>query len=144
MVKKIRCEKDLSEWFIKNFKKLGYQKIIKDNNGRFPDFTMLKNGKEVGVELEILSSGFLWHKHDITKVKDVVCLRKDAPLKANVIELPYLNYAPRVVRMSATIEKETKNKINEMMKSGEYRNVSHLVESAIHFLVEKEFGREIK
>jgi Arc/MetJ-type ribon-helix-helix transcriptional regulator len=35
------------------------------------------------------------------------------------------------IRISATIEKETKKIIEELMKEGKYRNSSHLIEEAI-------------
>jgi Arc/MetJ-type ribon-helix-helix transcriptional regulator len=40
-------------------------------------------------------------------------------------------------RVSATIEPETRKSIEKMMKSGRYRNISHLIEDAIKLLEEK-------
>lgn len=34
-------------------------------------------------------------------------------------------------RVSATIDKETKKIIDKIMKSGKYRNISHVIEAAI-------------
>jgi len=137
MAETMRSEKDLSNWFIENYRKVGYQKIIKDNKGRFPDFIMSKDNKARGVELEILSSNFLSHKHDINKVDDIVCLIKDINLKANIIELSNLEYIPKVVRVSATVDKKTIKILDEIMKSGKYRNKSHIVEEAINLMEEK-------
>jgi Arc/MetJ-type ribon-helix-helix transcriptional regulator len=40
-------------------------------------------------------------------------------------------------RISATIEKETVKMLDEIMKSGKYRNQSHIVEDAIKLLRNK-------
>ncbi|MCU0642627.1 MAG: hypothetical protein MUF61_03595, partial [archaeon] len=84
---RIRDESDLSNWFKKNYKKIGFSKIIKDNGGRFPDFIMIKDNKTVKVELEVSSSNFTQHKHQISKVDIVVCANKDADLGVPIIEI---------------------------------------------------------
>ena len=40
-------------------------------------------------------------------------------------------------RISATIDPETKKLIDKKMKSGKYRNISHLIETAIRLLEDK-------
>ncbi len=40
-------------------------------------------------------------------------------------------------RISATIEKETLEKIKRILKNGRYRNQSHIVEEAINLFEEK-------
>jgi len=40
-------------------------------------------------------------------------------------------------RISATIDKETIRKINEILKKGKFRNKSHIIEEAIKLLKEK-------
>ena len=40
-------------------------------------------------------------------------------------------------RVSATIDRETKNLIEEMLKKGNYRNISHLIETAIKKMSEE-------
>lgn len=40
-------------------------------------------------------------------------------------------------RVSATIDPETRKSIEKVMKSGRYRNISHLIEDAIKVLREK-------
>lgn len=42
-------------------------------------------------------------------------------------------------RVSATIDKDTKKIIDEILKKGNYRNISHLIETAI-----KNLAKEIK
>jgi Arc/MetJ-type ribon-helix-helix transcriptional regulator len=37
-------------------------------------------------------------------------------------------------RISATIEPETKKKINSIMEKGRFRNISHVIEEAIEVL----------
>jgi len=41
-------------------------------------------------------------------------------------------------RLSVTVDKETIKKLEKLMKSRRYRNISHLVESAIEFLEAKD------
>ena len=136
--KKIRSESEFKVWFKNNFRKLGYTKIIKDNKGKFPDFIMLKNKKRVGVELETLSSNFILHKHNPRKVNEVVCVKRDISLGIPTREVKELHYESRVKRVSATIEKETLNFIEILVKSGRYRNKSHVIEDAIKLLEKRE------
>ena len=42
------------------------------------------------------------------------------------------------VRISATIDKETKKIIDEKLKKGKYRNKSHIIEEAIKKLKDKD------
>jgi len=41
-------------------------------------------------------------------------------------------------RISATVDEEKLKTINSILKSGKYRNKSHLIEKAIELLAEKE------
>ena len=84
---RIRNELDFQNWFKKNYKKLGSSKIIKQNHTDFPDFIMQQDGKKVRVELEIKSSNFILHKHPISKVDRVICVKKDLELDIPIIEL---------------------------------------------------------
>jgi len=136
--KSITCEKELSKWFIKNHKSLGYEEIVKNNNGRFPDFTMKKGGKDIGVELETLSSNFILHKHNKNEVDEVVCVKKDKELGVKIIEASELEFIPRMTRVSATISQSTKEIIEEMMRTDNYRNKSHAIETAIKLFWEGE------
>ena len=137
-IKTIRSEEELSEWFMKNYNVLGYSKILKNNKGRFPDFVMLKNEERVLVELETLASHFILHKHDKKKVDEVVCIEKDISLGVPVIKVNNLKFSPNITRVSATLDPETIKKIGRIMKTGRYRNVSHLVEDAIKSLSKME------
>lgn len=137
-MKKIRSELEFKKWFEKNFKKLGYSKIIRKDNGKFPDFIMLKKGKEIRVELETLSSNFIFHKHDKEKVDEIVCIKKDVDIKIPIIEIKELRYISRIKRISATVNEETINIINLLLKDGNYRNKSHVIEKAIEILKKME------
>lgn len=78
---RINDEGDLANWFRKNYSQLGFEKIVKDNKDKFPDFVMFENGKEVRVELEVFSSNFIDHNHDENEVDRVVCAFNDIKLK---------------------------------------------------------------
>jgi len=84
---KITNESDLKNWFKKNYKKLGFSKIVRQDIGKFPDFVMLENDKKIRVELEIKSSNFLLHKHPVNKVDKVICIENDINLGIPVVEL---------------------------------------------------------
>jgi Arc/MetJ-type ribon-helix-helix transcriptional regulator len=40
-------------------------------------------------------------------------------------------------RVSATIDKETKKIINDILRKGNYRNISHIIETAIKKMVQE-------
>jgi len=134
----IRTEREFKVWFEKNFRKVGYSKIIKDNKGKFPDFIMLKNNKKIGVELETLSSNFILHKHDFKKVDELVCIKENIKLPIKTLVLNQLTYKSRITRISATVDKETKELIKDILKRGNYRNISHLIETAIKKIAKEE------
>ena len=134
MAKKIRSEKEFMKWFEKNFQKLGYEKIIKKDDGEFPDYIMLKKEKKVKVELETLLSNFILHKHDIKKVDEIVCIQKNIKIDKKVIEVKELDFIPRVRRISATVDDAIIKKIKELLKKRKYRNKSHVIEEAIYQL----------
>lgn len=81
---KIRNESDLHNWFKKNYKKLGFTKIIQFDRGDFPDFIMQKGNSIYRVELEIFSSNFIQHRHDPKKVDLVICAYNNIKLNIPV------------------------------------------------------------
>ncbi len=91
-MKTIKNEKQFADWFKKNYGKLGYDKIVRGDISRFPEFIMLRNGKEIRVELETISSNFIAHKHDYDDVDEIVCLVKDVELEKPVFEVKELKY----------------------------------------------------
>jgi len=107
----IRDESDLSQWFKQNYKKLGFSEIAKDNGGRFPDFTMTENGKQIRVELETHSSHFKLHKHPENKVDRVVCIIEDEKLNVPTVKI-------KNVKIDKIKEPECslKNKLLEFLK----------------------------
>jgi len=133
---RIENEAAMQKWFLKNYRNLGYSKIVRKDIGIFPDFIMIKNGKEIKVELETLSSNFILHGHDINGVDEVVCIRKDIPLNVSTIEISELEFSPRIKRISATIDKKTGKLLDSLMKDRSYRNKSHVIEDAIEKLWE--------
>ena len=90
--KVIKSESELKKWFIKNYRKLGYSKIVRKDIGECPDLVMIKEGQEVGVELETVASNFLLHKHDLNKVDEIVCVVKDINLGKPVIGIDELRF----------------------------------------------------
>ena len=87
---KIRHESDLRNWFKKNYKLLGIDKIIKSNTKKFPDFLVMEKGKKIKVELETRSSNFILHNHPVGKNIKVVCIIEDKKLKVPTIKIEKL------------------------------------------------------
>jgi len=137
-MKRIRTENEFKKWFEKNYKKLGYSKIIKKDNGKFPDFIMLRKGKEIKVELETLASNFILHKHNPEKVDEIICIKKDIDIGVLTREINGLNYVSKIKRVSFTVDEKTVNMINILLKKKGFRNKSHVIEEAIRFLAKKE------
>jgi hypothetical protein len=137
-IKKIRNEFEFKNWFEKNFKKLGYSRIIKKDTGKFPDFIMLKNNEKINVELETLSSNFILHNHDKSKIDEIVCIKKDIDINIPILEIKELKYVGGKKRASFTVDKKTVNIINLLLKDGKFRNRSHLIETAIKLIEQKE------
>jgi len=135
--KKIKTELEFKKWFEKEFKRLGFSKIVKKDNGTFPDYIMLKGDKEIKVELETLLSNFILHKHRLKDVDEVICIKKDINLDIPVKEVRELEFIGNKQRISATVDKETKNMIDILIKVGNYRNKSHVIEEAIRLLAKK-------
>ena len=137
-MKQIKNELEFKRWFEKNFRELGYSKILRKDGGIFPDFIMLKKNKKTRVELETVSSNFILHGHNIKNVDEVVCIKKDSDLKLPVIEVKKLKYSGGKGRISATVDKETIETIKDFLKDRKYRNKSHVIEDAIRLLGERE------
>lgn len=84
-------EEEVVRYFEAHYKELGFSRIIKKQHDRTPDFICLKNGKEVKVEIEYLSSGFVQHRHRIEDVDVIICVTMDKEIKGvEVITLDHI------------------------------------------------------
>ena len=108
----IKNERQFADWFKENYKKLGYSKILRGDISRCPDFIMLRDGKEVGVELETVSSNFLAHKHQLDKVDEILCLVKDIELGKPVKEVKQLTFEGNR-KVTLSIESEVYEKFKK-------------------------------
>lgn len=135
---KIKNEFEFKQWFRKNYKKLGFSEIIRDDIKTCPDFIMLKGNKKVNVELETLASNFIVHNHPLVKVDQVVCLVKDVDIGIPIREIKGLKFQG-IGRISATIDKDKIEFLKHLVKKKKYRNASHAIETAIE-LLEREEG----
>ncbi len=93
------------EWFENNFQILGFDEIKESKDRGSPNFTMIKEGEEIRVELETLSSNFLKHGHDSEKIDLVICLLKDEELPVETKEITELELESESIPRSS---KETK------------------------------------
>lgn len=109
----IRNERQFSDWFRKNYRSLGYSEIVRGDIMSCPDFIMLKDGKEVGVELETLASNYILHRHDLAKVDEIVCLIKDIELgKPIIVAKTAKHKIPKTVSISVDEDLWKKVKIH--------------------------------
>ena len=92
IAKKFNNEEEFTNWFIDNYRSLGFDKIVEYRKRQFPDFIMLMDNKEVKVELETLSSHFIEHNHDPEETDFVICLVKDKELPVTTIEVSMFEY----------------------------------------------------
>lgn len=101
----IKNEKQFARWFKEHYKKLGFSKIIRGEISKCPDFIMLRNDKEIRVELETLASNFIAHKHSLDSVDEIICIIKDIELDKPVTEIKELEFnGPRKVTLSIESE----------------------------------------
>jgi len=126
----MKNEFEFKKWFENNYTKLGYNKIIRKDNGTFPDFIMMKDGKRIRVELETMSSNFKLHKHPINKVDEIVCIKKDVDLDVHTIEVSELDFQP-IQRICVTLDESTIEILKKLVKDGKYRSLSHAAEELI-------------
>jgi len=110
---RIRNESDLQNWFKKSYKKIGFSKIIRYDEGGFPDFVVLEGNKKVKIELEIKSSNFLLHKHPIKKVDKVICIEKDVNLKIPIIELSNMKLVRPIFKSPYSLSNQFYNLIKK-------------------------------
>lgn len=119
MNKEISSEGEIVSWFKKNYKELGYDKIIKENKNTFPDFVMLKEGKKLNVEIEIKSSFFFLHKHPLDKVDEIICLEEDKKIDKKIILLENFRYLPpKAKRVSISLNEEQMEVLNSIKGLG--------------------------
>jgi transcriptional antiterminator Rof (Rho-off) len=83
---KVRNEHGVVLIFGRFYETLGFSSLKSFNRG-FPDCVAIRDGKECRIELEYMSSNFIQHKHDTSKVDMVVCWKKDKELSIPIIEL---------------------------------------------------------
>lgn len=77
-------EGSIEEWFKKNYKSLDFDKILKKQWNKTPDFIVLKDGKEVKVEIEFKTSDFIKHGHKVYEADYVICCIKDVELDKSI------------------------------------------------------------
>ena len=85
-------EAEVIRWIKNNYRLLGYDKILQENDRKCPDFVMLKGCNKIRVEVELYSRGFLKHKHDPSSVDEVLCVKKDVDLSIPVSEIKQLAF----------------------------------------------------
>jgi len=81
-------EDTIVEWFMENYKSLGFEKILKKQWNKTPDFIMLRDGGEVKVEIEHKTSSFIQHGHRVSEADVVVCCIEDVKLDERIKVIP--------------------------------------------------------
>lgn len=124
-------EQGFCNWFKENYCLFGFDKIVKENKRSFPDFILMKKGKEIRVEIETLSSNFIRHNHNPVEVDMVICLLNDMELTVPTLEITPFEYES--IRTTINITKSTLLKIYQCGYCGEStdRVVSRVCSKAI-------------
>lgn len=84
---KFENEEEFRRWFEDNFELFGFDEIKEGRTGTAPDYTMVKNGEEIKVGLETLSSNFSSRSYDPNRVDLVICLIEDEKLPVKTLEI---------------------------------------------------------
>lgn len=115
LAKKFTNEKDFCIWIRKNYRVLGFDRIIKENvRGASPDFIFEKEGKNIKVEVETLSSHFLIHKHKPSDFDLVICLVEDKKIPVKTIVVNGLEFDdPNSYFTNIRISSEDKKRLSK-------------------------------
>lgn len=101
---KFEDERKLKNWFENNFEHFGFNKIKEKKRRDTPDYIMLKNGEEINVKIESISSNFFKKGHDSNDVDMVICLFVDQELPVETREIIDVLFEKEI---PYTTEKET-------------------------------------
>ncbi len=139
--KVIKNESELKKWVIENYRKLGYSGIVRKDIGQCPDLIMLKDGKEIKVELETVASNFLSHKHLLDKVDEIVCAVKDMDLEKPVISIDELEFKGNSnVKVTLSIDDKIYKQFQKYCNDNAIM-LSKRLEIEMQKLMEKEKGK---
>jgi Arc/MetJ-type ribon-helix-helix transcriptional regulator len=146
-------EKEFASWFEKNLEKFGFRKIIEKRKKSSPDYKLENlNGEIKEVELELIGTDFIKHKHDPNSTDLIVCLFsmvneiEGIPV-LSVIEMPEDKsqiievFDPNLTSIS--IPKQLADKIKEKIKKMPFNSVSSYITFIMRLvLLEKENNSE--
>jgi len=124
--KKFENEYQFHEWFKKNFDMFGFDKIKEERLGSagYPDFIMIKSGKEVRVELETASSHFIQHKHDPKGADLVICLVNDKEIPVKTLEItPFESTALDRTTIQISIKTRSRLKMLAAIRDTTYNDI---------------------
>jgi hypothetical protein len=101
-------------WFSRNYNVVGFTSVKQDNRSNFPDFVLCRGSQLWRVELEVLASRFIVHRHDPERVDLVICLHKDCSLTVPTLELNPLGRPPEkghalTVKISDELERKVRD-----------------------------------
>lgn len=141
-----KSETEFAKWFEKNLDQFGFVRIVKKNLTSFPDYK-LKNidGKIKKVELELIGSDFINHRHDPKKVDLIVCVYSDKnEIKGvpvlSVIEAPKTSEAitERKQRVSLSLDSELIKEIDKDVDGIRVKSRSDAIETILKEYLERE------
>lgn len=108
--KKFLNEEEFHRWVEENYFYFGFDSVIRSSKTRYPDMVVMKNGKQLRVEIETYSSNFLRHQHDPSKTDMVICLVNDVELPVKTIEIEKFT-SPAVATISFIGDVELRRQI---------------------------------
>ncbi len=138
-------EAEFSTWFEKNVHYFGFKKII-EKRGGYPDFLLEDHkGKSIRVELEVVGSDFIRHKHDPRKVDLIICVFSD---KDEIMGVPVVSivekYASfgslsdRRVRLSVSLDSALVSYLDDYTDKTKSKSRSEAVENILREYIERQ------
>lgn len=136
-------EWEFADWFEKNLERFGFKRIIEKKKG-FPDYKLEDiEGKVKRVELELIGTDFIRHKHDPKKVDTIICVYSDRDEIAGIPTLSIVEgprkpgeIIGRKQRISVTLDAEIIKEIVREMKESGAKSLSGFVEAIIKEYIE--------
>jgi hypothetical protein len=114
-------EKQFRIWFEKNYKWLGYTKIVKSLVNNTPDYIMQRDdGTPEKVELEIIDKHFIQHKHKPEDADIIICVYGN---NKNILGVPVLSLIkgyPKKNNKGALIQLDLTEKESKILEELKY------------------------
>lgn len=138
-------EKEFASWFEENLEKFGFKKIIEKRSKSSPDYRLEDlNGEIKEVELELIGTDFIKHKHDPKSTDLIVCLFSTTNEIQGVPVLSIIEMPEDKIQIiekfnhditSISIPKQLADKIKEKIKGMPFHTVSSYITFIMRLII---------